>query len=150
MQRRTLLMLGAATLLVAGCGSRLNPLNLFRRPSREAEPLSSEIAMDAEGRPLIDQITALSLEQTPSGAILRATGLPPTQGYFDGELIQVGEVENGQLEFEFRVRPPLEPRSVSTVQSREVIVGVALPGRLLAETRQIRVSAARNARSIGR
>ena len=54
---------------------------------------------DDDPRPLINQITDLKLERVPGGAILRATGLPPTQGYFDGALLLMnrGQPVNGVL-----------------------------------------------------
>ncbi|KMW56926.1 hypothetical protein AIOL_001884 [Candidatus Rhodobacter oscarellae] len=134
--------------IVAGCSriseSRLNPFNWFGR-SQEAEVVTT--APDADPRPLVRQIVSLRVEQVPGGAIVRATGLPEQQGYFDGALIPVGRevAENGALNYEFRVNPPFEQTRVSTPRSREVIVGRFVSDQTLAGAQQIRVSAAENA-----
>ena len=143
--------------LLAGCASlsesRLNPFNWFQR-SEEVATLTPEdgFADTNDARPLIEQITALSIERTLDGAIVRATGLPPTQGYYDGELVSVSDREpvDGVLEFDFRAYPPLAPTPSGTRQSREVIVGLFLSAQDLAGVSQIRVNAASNARAARR
>jgi len=143
---------------VAGCGrigeSRLNPFNWFGR-SVSASTIAPEggyVEQEEDLRGLMDQVTDLSIERTPGGAIIRATGLPPEQGYYDGELVSLskGEAVNGVLEYQFRVRPPLRATRVSTMPSREVIVAVFVTNQVLADTREIRVVAARNSRTTRR
>ncbi|WP_172961022.1 hypothetical protein [Oceaniglobus roseus] len=148
-----------ATLLilsvVAGCArvsnSRLNPFNWFGRSQAvTAVPVTPDETGDP--RPLIDQITTLEVERTPGGAIVRATGLPPTQGHWDGELLLVGDEDpvDGVLQYQFRIMPPPAPTRVSTPRSREVVVGLYLTRQALENVREIRVSAARNARAVRR
>ncbi len=148
------LILGTAV----GCGrvaeSRLNPFNWFGA-STAAPTLAPEggfAVADADQRKMVDQITALRIERTPGGAIIRATGLPQEQGFYDGELVSLtdGEPVNGVLEYQFRIRPPLQRTRVSTTQSREVIVGLFLSNQKLADVREIRVVAQRNARAARR
>ena len=97
-------------------------------------------------------MVSLRVEQVPGGAIIYATGLPPRQGYFDGELIPVGReaANNGVLNYEFRNSAPFEQTRVSTRQSREVIVGRFVSEQTLNGVRQIRVSGATNALSVRR
>jgi hypothetical protein len=154
MQRRailTLMLCGGLSGCAAISGSRLNPFNWFgNRDSEEVALRPGELPPDP--RPLVDQVTVLTLERTPSGAILRATGLPPTQGHWDGALVSEtrGEPVDGILTLQFRVVPPVTPRPASTPASREVVVGRFLTNQQLQAIREIRVEAARNARAVRR
>jgi hypothetical protein len=138
---------------LAGCGamseSRLNPMNWFGRTTA-VETDTTNVAEDP--RPLVSQLTDLRLEKVPGGAIVRATGLPPRQGYFDAALVPMngGVPVDGVLAFQFRVAPPLEPTAPGTPQSREVIVGLFVTDQTLAATRTVRVSAAGNALAVRR
>jgi hypothetical protein len=151
MQRRAVLILPVAA-LVAGCGfteSRLNPFNWFGGGEEEVATFVPPDPVEADTRPLIAEVTALSIERTPGGAIVRATGLPPTQGFWGAGLL----VENrgvaddgGTLTYQFRVLPPEDPASASTRQSREIVVGLFLTNQALEGVRAIRVVAEGNAR----
>ncbi len=138
---------------LAGCGaiseSRLNPVNWFGR-SRTVETDTTNVAADP--RPLIGQLTDLRLEKVPGGAIVRATGLPPRQGYFDAELVPLngGTPVDGVLAYQFRVSPPFETTPPGTPQSREVIVGLFVTDQTLAATRTVQVSAETNALAVRR
>lgn len=133
---------------LANCGrvseSRLNPFNWFGR-SEKAEILTG--APNADPRQLVPQIINLRVEAVPGGAIIRATGLPSRQGYYDGALLPVGGeyAQNGVLNYEFRASAPLDQTRSSTQQSREIIVGRFVSDQALIDVRQIRVSAAGNA-----
>ena len=68
-----------------------------------------EVTPDGEvvdPRPLIGEVTALVAEPTPGGVIIRATGLPPTQGFWDAVLLpdspELIPDEDGVLGFDFR------------------------------------------------
>jgi len=130
---------------VAGCArvseSRLNPLNWFGR-SEKAEVVVADPNADPRG--LISQIVSLRVEQVPGGAIIRATGLPTKQGYFEGDLLFVSN-EKGVLNYEFRANAPYGQTRVGTQQSREVVVGLFVSEQRLSGVRQIRVSGATNA-----
>lgn len=104
----------------------------------------------AETRPLMPQIAAFAVEPTPGGAILRATGLPPRQGYWDGALVPMAQPDPSVLAFEFRALPPVTPTRVSTERSRYVDVAVFVDDETLTGIREIRVSAAENARAARR
>lgn len=149
----TVLILG----MVAGCGrianSRINPFNWFG--SSTSAPTMSEdgtVTGTPDYRKMVDQVASLNIEQTPGGAVIRAVGLPPQQGFYDGELVSVsGDAPvNGVLEYQFRIRPPVGATRVSTVPSREVVVGRFITNQKLAGVREIRVVALRNTRSMRR
>ncbi|WP_284264190.1 hypothetical protein [Roseicyclus amphidinii] len=145
---RVILSLALVTSLAACGASRLNPLNWFGG-DRETRVETVEAAEPADLRGLVAEVTALSVEATSQGAIIRATGLPPTQGFWEAELVEVARGE-GSITYEFRVFPPVTPARVSTAQSREVITGTQLSNRELAEIRRVTVIAAQNSRTVSR
>lgn len=138
---------------IAGCGriadSRINPVNWFGggQPAPVATAAPDPDAPDGETRPLMDQVTQLRIERMPGGAIIHATGLPPTQGYWEGELVPVsdGGPTGGVLAYQFRANEPLEARRVSTAESRYVEVATRVSTQDLAAVQEVRVTAARNA-----
>ena len=145
-----------ALLLVAttaSCGrvaeSRLNPMNWFGR-SENTVVSAQPVATDP--RNLVSQVLSLRVEQVPGGAIVHATGLPPRQGFYNGELVQVsrGAESGGVLSFEFRTASPFTTTRVGTQQSREVIVGRFVSQQTLGSVSQIRVTGARNALTVRR
>ncbi|MDJ1015104.1 MAG: hypothetical protein QNJ35_01230 [Paracoccaceae bacterium] len=146
-----LILVLAFSLSACGFGqSRLNPFNWFRS-GPEVETLQTvEILNQTDARPLVEQVTSLEVERTPGGAIIRASGLPPSQGWYDAELVpenRDAEPVGGILSFTLRAVPPADPRRVSTVQSRELVVGRFVSEITLASTREIRVIASRNIRT---
>ena len=144
-----------ATLALAGCGglreSRLNPFNWFKS-QRSGPPADDLTAQNADPRPLIDQVTRLEVRATPTGAIVAAAGLPPTQGWWDAELVAEndGKPVDGVLTYRFVVMQPPYAARVSTPQSREVTAGAALSTFDLAEVRRIVVAGERNSLSSSR
>ena len=148
MKTPVLALLMAAMVLTA-CGrvrdSRLNPFNWFGRCEAGAqEPAALPVAEDY--RLLVQQVTVMQVERVPEGAIVRATGLPPTQGWWDGDLVETS-FEDGVLTYEFRLTPPLTPKPAVTPKSREVTVASFLSNIRLAEVAQIVVQGEMNARS---
>lgn len=141
-------------LVVVGCGriaqSRLNPFNWFGRSERvETVTVAPELATE-DGRQLVADVTSLVIERNPGGAIVRATGLPPTQGFWEAELVSVPTEDEGVALYEFRVFPPPAPKAVSTPQSREITVATYLSDIELEQVRQIVVQGASGARSARR
>ena len=138
---------GVATLV--GCArvseSRLNPLNWFGKSESAQVVMATQ--SDTDPRRLVSQVVTLRAEPVPGGAIIRATGLPQIQGYYDGALVPVngGVPENGVLNYEFRASSPDVQTRSGPERSREVIVGLFVSDQTLAGVRQIRVSAASNA-----
>lgn len=165
--RRPLTALLALTLTLGACGavreSRLNPFNWFgRSEAREATAAErAQYRRPADRRPLVADVTALTVEPIPGGAILRATGLPPTQGFWEAELVQVkpGQVAAGEddpaadpavLIFDFRIAPPPFVAREGTVSSREVEVATYLTTNTLDGVRQIVVRGQRTERIVRR
>jgi len=100
-------------------------------------------------RQLVAEVVDLSVEPTTQGAIVRAMGRPPVQGFWEAELVEV-ERNEGSLVYEFRVFPPLSPTRQGTPQSREVVVGANLTNFDLAGVRTITVLGAQNRRTVSR
>lgn len=140
----------AAVLLVAGCAtvrdSRLNPMNWFGR-STEARALA---AAPYEGRLPVQTVTELHVEPATGGAIIRAKGVPPTQGWFEGELVLEPSQDPAELAYRFVLRRPVEPQRAGSALSREVTVATFVSDFKLEEVRNITVSGADNARSTRR
>lgn len=136
-------------LSLAACESRINPLNWFggeREQRITIDPEASGGGEDADGRLLAADITQLSVEQTTTGAIVRATGVTPATGYFDAELVLVEETDT-TLVYEFRVAPPLRQ---GTAGVQNISVGTELTVGELAGIRTITVISQNNRRSVGR
>lgn len=127
-------------------GSQLNPFNWFGR-SQERQVEEFGIKRPADTRGLVEQVLSLTIEPTPQGALVRATGVSPMQGYYDAELVARPVDENGVLVFDFRIMPPPVQKPVGAVRTREVTVAAALSTRALEGIREIVVQGATNARS---
>ena len=131
---------GALAACGAG-GSRLNPLNWFGG----AEPAPVVARSDAAPAvPLAAQVIALDAAPTPGGAIVSAIALPPTQGFWDAELVRLPSDDPSVYLMEFRLRPPLETRRAGTQPSREVLGGTFLTRQELAGIASISVQGASN------
>lgn len=136
--------------VLGGCSriseSRLNPFNWFGR-DRAVEVQAVDVVTDP--RPLVAQVINVSIERAPGGAILRAVGLPPRQGYWAPELIETGRA-NGVVAFHFRLAEPPAPTRVSTQVSREVVVATFLTDQDLAGVREIQVIGSQASRAVRR
>lgn len=145
MKRLTVFLL---VLALAGCGgmrdSKLNPFNWFGR-SQPAEKVALP-EKPADGRALVEDVLSMAVEPVPTGAIVRATGRTPTQGWWNAELVPLPVTEEGVLVIEFRLFPPVEDTDVNTPRSREVTAAVSLSNIKLENVRQIVVQGATNAR----
>jgi hypothetical protein len=142
-------------LVLAGCGrlaeSRINPFNWFGRSQ------ASTVVVDeptVPGRPddpriLVAQVTNMEVARHAGGAIVRATGLPPTQGWWDAALVAEngGVPVDGVLTYRFVVDQPREATRVSTPQSREVTAAAYLSDIKLQGISQIVVLGAENSQS---
>ncbi len=142
----------AVCVALAGCGglreSRLNPFNWFKPSSpRETIVLPAE---RGDPRPLVEAVLTMTVEPIPGGAIVRATGQTPTQGWWAAELVPLPVDENGVLVYEFRLLPPIERADVNTPRSREVEVAIYISDIRLEAVREIVVQGAGNARSARR
>lgn len=158
MNRRTaVLSLAIMPLALSGCGrlreSRLNPFNWFGRARRRESQATVTKAESADGRLLVPQVTDLTVEQAAGGAILHATGLPPTQGWWKAELkseTRGRPDENGVVTYRFLVFPPIGQEPQSTPQSRDITVAVFVPQIRLDTISEIVVQGETNALSTRR
>lgn len=141
-----------ALLVLTSCGkvrdSRLNPFNWFGR-SEQTETLQT-VQKPADPRPLVADVVSMNVEPYSGGAIVRATGISPTQGYWDAELVEVENDEPGHLILEFRLFPPVAEQGVNTPRSREVTVAMTLSPARLENISRITVQGASNARTTRR
>ena len=150
MRGRPILTLALCGLL-AGCDSAYNPVNWFGGGD-PAEVALTEDGLPVDPRPLVDQVTGVVVERTPGGVILRATGLPPTLGYWNAALVpadpDLRPDENGVLVLDFRALPPALPQPVGAPATREIVVGYFLTTQTLRGLRTVRVQGERNARDV--
>ena len=159
--RATLPLMICLIVATTGCAriseSRLNPLNWFGNST--SAPLTATgqlrpLVPANRGGGVIDQrgsiadITALRVEKTPTGAIIRATGQASTQGQFNAQLVPVSNA-GGVLTFAFRIEG-LAGAQTGTAASRQVTVARALSFNELAGVSTIRVQGARSSRSASR
>ncbi|PWG18172.1 hypothetical protein DFK10_02655 [Salibaculum griseiflavum] len=160
--RRGFLLTALILTTTTGCArladSPVNPLNWFGggggtqeaaapgeaeiRPLVPANP--REIVVDQRGP--VETITALSVDRTPYGALVTATGQTDIQGYFNAELVPVS-IEDGTLTLEFRAEAPPAFTGLGSPRSRLITVAYRLDAAELATIRTVRVTSARNSRS---
>ncbi|ESW59252.1 MAG: hypothetical protein Q27BPR15_18560 [Rhodobacter sp. CACIA14H1] len=150
MRRRVLLGLGAAA-LVAGCGrirdSRLNPFNWFGG-ARRRERVEDTAPVEAQDpRLLVADVVSLNVDPYSAGAIVRAKGIPPTQGWWEAELVARPIDENGVQVYDFRVFPPVTETPAGTPMSREITVAVSISAVKLDQISEIVVQGQNNALS---
>ena len=147
-------------LAVAACDrvseSRLNPMNWFGAGQEEpAAAVVQTVPVDpalTDERPLVGLVTTLVIERAAGGAIVRATGLAPRQGYHGAELVPVaGETPvNGALVYFFRVETPEGPTAQGPDRTRTLSVARFVSDDTLASARNIVVRAASNQRRASR
>ncbi|MEE9388893.1 MAG: hypothetical protein V3U96_09800 [Paracoccaceae bacterium] len=134
----------------AGSASSLNPFNWFNGAAQQGQSTARTLApsrgygIAVDTRPLLDQITSLKIEKTATGAIVRATGLAPAQGYHSADLVLSGPTQSGQVTFQFRARPPSQQTAVGPAHLREIVAAYFLSHAQLAGIRRINVAAQRN------
>jgi hypothetical protein len=141
--------------LVVGCGdSGLSPTTWFGRDHVQKVRLIPKggFPQDEDDRGRVDQVTELAVEPAIGGGVVRATGIPPVQGYWDAELVSTDNLEpvDGVLTLEFRIRPPEQPTLIGPPRSREVTAAIFVSRQKLDRTREIRVLGAGTSRSVRR
>ena len=142
---------------LAGCGnlgaSNLNPFNWFGGGSGE-DVVAAPGELPFDPRPLIDQVTNVVIDSAPGGIIVRATGLPPTLGYWRAALVPPGREaapdENGELSLDFRALPPPTAQPPGSAATRQIVTGYFLSDQTLVGVRTITVAGERNSRSVRR
>ncbi len=153
MNRRTVLTGLAGLAVLEGCGrvrsSRLNPFNWFGRSS-SSETLPETTVEAVDPRPLVETVAVLRVEPTPGGAIVRATGLPRTQGWHTASLVTAPTEDPAEVEFQFRAMPPARPENSGSPASRELVVAAHLTRQELSGVRRVRVVGERNILTVSR
>jgi len=99
---------------------------------------------------MVETVLSMTVEPMPGGAIVRARGQTPTQGWWQAELVPLDLDDAGSLVYEFRLQAPLGQTAVNTPQSRQVDVAVFVSDIRLDGVREIVVQGANNARSARR
>lgn len=137
----------SAEVPVEASAEPVNPLipstdkvRLFGKSDAPAEDLSVQIA----------GVTGLQVEQTPTGAIVYATGVASRQGAYGVRLRRNLDADDATLDFSFRALYPANPTAVGSETSRTVRVAVSLTHQDLAGVRLIRVTSDSNARETRR
>ncbi|WP_376874017.1 hypothetical protein [Albirhodobacter sp. R86504] len=145
---------------LSGCGfseSRINPMNWWGGGAPDVttlEPEEGYAEAPNDNRIEIAQLTQLDLKKVHGGVMVVAKGLPPTQGWWDAELMPVGDGEpvEGELTFRFVVSEPLpdtpERTRVLNAGSREITVATFVSIYKLDGVRTITVAAANGTRSV--
>ncbi len=167
--RKTLTALMVSTLLLTACGavrdSRVNPFNWFGRSQSERLGTTAENTnpliptrgglfsrlreQDAvyEGGPF-EQVTDLTIEKVPGGALIRATGLAARQGIYAVRLTPANEDElpvDGVLTYRLEGVRPDAATAVGAIPTREVIAARRITEQNLRGVRTIRVEGLLNA-----
>ena len=146
---RTLALVLTLGLVLTGCAavsqSKYNPFNWFK----SAEPTDPTVLYVpvADKRLLVAQVLTLKIEQTPDGAIIRATGLPPTQGWWKAALVKVDQDDATKLIYEFRLFPPITLVPAGSPASREITVASAVSNQQLDGIKTVTVQGDTNALS---
>ena len=147
---RSVSALLVASLVLAACGglrdSRVNPLNWFGAGS--SEPTLGPTRADNDRRQLVPQVSALTVERTSTGAIVRAEAVMPTAGYWDVALIPEnhGRPRDGVMTYRFVAASPREPVSVAAAAPRTITAAAVLSVYDLEVIREIVVIGAQNTR----
>ncbi len=167
--RKTLTLLLVSSLALGACGtvrdSRINPFNWFG-PARSEPVTATEVSTNpliprSSGlfsRPLLSevtyagqpfqQVTDLTVERVPGGAIIRATGLAERQGIYAVQLTPENLEERpveGVLTYRLEGVTPERATPVGTPPTREVTAARRLTNQQLAGVRTIRVEGQLNA-----
>lgn len=156
--RLSLILLVAAGLSVTGCArlanSPLNPGNWFGRaqvveaaPVRDRRSLvpPGRLTVVSDTRRPVEVIADMEIARSPSGAVLRATGLAATQGYYNAELVLIG-AEGRTLVYELRAERPAGFEAIGPEATRRITAARALSVQDLRGVSAIRVQGAQNAR----
>ena len=138
----------------AGSIGSLNPFTWFGGGSRAGSPESlaprNGYTQAVDYRTLVAEITTVSVERTPGGVIVRATGLPSAVGYHNAGLVAVPSNNARELAFEFRVSPPTETAIGGSAYAREITAATFISEYRAFGVRTVRVTGARNSRTARR
>lgn len=171
--RTPLIILFAASLALASCGTILNPRNWFGRsePAPTVEDTAEEVNPliprtrrgiainfgkrkrdEVDTTTLITAISDVRVERVPGGAIIRATGFDPTLGTFNAKLVPENDdevAEDGVLTYRLQ-RNTSGIRTNSPQSLRDVVVARHVTDSMLLGVSTIRVVARDNALQVRR
>lgn len=162
--RRTLVISLATVGLLAGCGggsssASFNPFSWFGKDKavtvtedgqqvvvlESLAPGKGYIAF-TDTRPLIPDVTEVSIDRLPGGAVVRASGVAPSLGYYDAELVAISDGSDGRLVLQFRARHPAKAPGIGSVHQRTLTVALRLSDDDLSGVREIVVQGANTSR----
>lgn len=137
-------------LVVSGACSRQDATTL--------EPEGGYPEPFADGRPLVADVTRVTMEPTPGGAILRVTGVTATQGWWDIALRRETGSDDRASERRYVLRgwPPVDaegnpvPAPAGAAALREVDAAIFLSDIDLDGLRRITVTGANTSRTLTR
>lgn len=158
------------TVALAGCGrlgdSGLNPLGWFGGGRSNApttlEPRGGYDGAGLDQRPGIARITGAQWQPLNEGRLLTVTGMTPTKGYWDAELIAenpdpTGRLRpdpDGVLRLRFVAWPPpptsAAARMAANPATDAITAAVPLPNATLSRINQVIISGAGNVVTINR
>lgn len=147
---RTLSALLVLTLTLAACGgfrdSRVNPRNWFSGSS--SEPTLGPTADTTDNRPVVPMVSALVIEPTSSGAIVRAEAVMPSAGWWDAELIAENNARpvDGVMTYRFVAARPRRAVAVAAQGPRTLSAAATLSVIQLEQVREVVVIGAENTR----
>ena len=131
LSRRAVLALGGVALL-AGCGGRREGgrrwfgLGGRREEPDTLEPEGGYGSVFQDNRPLAPRVDSVTVEAATGGVIVRASGVMPTQQYWDADLVaaRTDNPSDGVYRFDFRAWPPSPSArpAVGPPRSRELHV----------------------------
>lgn len=149
--RSGMMMAMAAVMVVAGCAtvrdSRVNPFNWFSaaRPTAGAAVSATGTATGrTDGRVLVAQVSSLHIERASGGAILRAVGLPATQGWYQARLTPAADSTPDNLVYDFVLAAPVAVTRAGSPASREIQVATFISEAALEGVRSLTVRGATN------
>lgn len=138
--RSTILLLLLTSMTVSGCArladSRINPLNWFGRSESVANVdadgniralvPTNGLTVVVDNRSLVGSINSLQINRSPDGAIVQATGATSSSGYFNAELVPVGQ-DAGTLTLAMRAAAPTVPQAgVQQISAAYVLTNAEL------------------------
>lgn len=155
--RSGMVMAMAAVMVVAGCAtvrdSRVNPFNWFSaaRPAAGAsDAASGTLQGRTDGRVLVSEVRSVHIERSSGGAILRAVGLPATQGWYQAALVAAADSTSENLIYDFVLSAPVAVTRAGSPASREIQVATFVSGMALEAVRSVTVRGAANGLSTRR
>ncbi|MCL1627326.1 MULTISPECIES: hypothetical protein [Roseinatronobacter] len=146
----------ALVLALGACGSgslsRLNPMTWFGSDEVETIAPAGGWGGPADRRALVPAVRDMEVLRTPEGAIIRASGVTETQGWWDVQLRPVNDERplDGALIYEFVLAAPRTQTGTGPEPSRTVNAAVKVTNFQLAGVRRIVVRGAQNALSVRR